>query len=76
VRLGDLPAEREADARSRGFRREEGHEQVGGVRQAGAFIFDDQLEVVVHPLMINLAMDGDNRVREVVGVVGECDPPR
>ena len=44
VRFGDLPAEHETNARTRGFGREERYEQVGIVGQAGSLIVDPQLE--------------------------------
>src|SRR5262245_1690813 len=43
VRLGDLPAEDQADAGPARFRREERHEQVSGVRQSRAFVLHPQL---------------------------------
>src|SRR5215467_1169956 len=44
VRLGDLPREREADARALGLRGEERHEQVRRVGEARALVRDAQLE--------------------------------
>jgi hypothetical protein len=40
MRLGDLAAENESYAGAYGFGSEERHKQVGGVRQARTFIFD------------------------------------
>ena len=42
MRFGDLPAQDEADAGAAWLRREEGHEQVRRVRQAGPFVIDPQ----------------------------------
>src|SRR5262245_66012179 len=50
VRLGNLTAEREADARSVRLGREERHEQVRRIRQALAFIVHIQLEPVARAL--------------------------
>ncbi len=44
VAFGDLAAEREADARPAGFGREERDEEVRGVGQSGAFVFDRDFE--------------------------------
>src|SRR5262245_38843313 len=46
VRFGDLAAQDQADARSAGLRREERHEQVPFVRQAGALVVHPEVE---HP---------------------------
>jgi hypothetical protein len=40
VRLGDLAAENESDTCAYGLGGEEWHKQVGGVRQARTFVFD------------------------------------
>src|SRR5215471_20267227 len=47
VRLGDLARERQPDARTRGLRREERHEQVRGVGDPRALVEHAQLERVV-----------------------------
>ena len=44
VRVGDLPAEGEADARPAWLGREEGHEHVGTRDDAGAFVDDADLD--------------------------------
>jgi hypothetical protein len=44
VAFGDLPAQNETDAGTALLGREERHEQVRSVRQAGAFILDGDLE--------------------------------
>ena len=43
VAFGDLAAERKADAGAAGFGGEEGDEQVGRIREAGAFVLDSDL---------------------------------
>src|SRR5512132_1778925 len=40
VRFGNLAAQHESDARTRGLRREKWHEQVRGVRQAWPLVFN------------------------------------
>ena len=44
VRLGDLPAQHQADARSAGLGGEERHEQVGGLRRARALVVDPDVD--------------------------------
>jgi len=44
VVLGDLAAEDEADAGAGGFRREERHEEVPGIGDAGAIVGDSDLK--------------------------------
>src|SRR5580765_3447257 len=58
VSLGDLARERETDARTRGLRGEERHEQVRGVDHARALVEHAQLEHVVghRPLEPDAAM--------------------
>ena len=45
MRLGDLAAEGQPDARSVRLRGEEGHEQVGGVRDPRSLVLDEHLDV-------------------------------
>lgn len=44
MRLGNLPAEHETDARAAAFGGKKGHEEVGRIREAGAFIADNNLQ--------------------------------
>src|SRR5205809_7081040 len=73
VGFRDLAAQEEADARSTGLGREERHEEVRGIRQAGALILNPELERAAFalPAGCDAAAGLQRRVRRVVHEVDQ-----
>ncbi len=72
VRLGDLAAERQTDARAGRLGREERHEQVRRVRQPGSFILDGELQEAVDRLPVDPHLAA-RLERRIDGVADDVD---